>query len=439
MGLFLFPTMTSQTLDQHTITPHAKRALIAGMIGNVLEWYDFGIYGYVATIIAQQFFPKGDPLAALLATYGVFAAGFIMRPVGGILFGYLGDKYGRKNALILSIILMAVPTVSMGLLPTYEQIGVLAPALLTIMRLLQGLSLGGEYTGSVSYLVEHAPASKRGLFGSWATFAGIGGILLGSAVGALLTNILSKSEILEWGWRLPFLGGIFIAAIGGYMRRGLHESDMFKNLKIEGKVTQNPLTEALTTYRSFLIKSVGITATLTATFYIAFMHIYLFMNTKIGMALNEALLGNTIGMCILVALIPVAGILSDRLGRKKLLYFGAGGIFLLSVPLFYVLQSGNLTDMIIVITVFALFEAALLGTVATTLVELFPAKIRFTAVSLGYNLAIALFGGSAPFYSELLIDKTGSSLMPALYLILCSALTILTIRTIPETYRNPLP
>jgi MHS family proline/betaine transporter-like MFS transporter len=439
MGLFLFPTMTTTLSDQHSITPHAKRALIAGMVGNVLEWYDFGIYGYVATIIAQQFFPQGDSLAALLATYGVFAAGFIMRPVGGVLFGYFGDKYGRKNALILSIILMAVPTVSMGLLPTYEQIGLFAPALLTLMRLLQGLSLGGEYTGSVSYLVEHAPPSKRGLFGSWATFAGIGGILLGSAVGALLTNTLSKQEIIEWGWRLPFLGGIFIAAIGGYMRRGLHESEMFKNLKIEGKVTQNPLTEALTTYRTSLLKSVGITATLTATFYIGFMHIYLFMNTKIGMALNEALIGNTIGMCILVALIPVAGIISDHVGRKKVLYFGAGGIFLFAVPLFYVLQSGNLTDMIIVITAFALFEAALLGAVATTLVELFPAKIRFTAVSLGYNLAIALFGGSAPFYSELLIDTTGSFLMPALYLILCSALTLFTLRTIPETYRHPLP
>jgi len=424
--------------DSHTVTPHAKRALIAGMIGNVLEWYDFGIYGYLAPIIATEFFPKDDKIAALLATYGVFAAGFIMRPVGGILFGHFGDKFGRKNALVLSIVLMAIPTVSMGLLPTYAQIGLWAPALLTIMRLLQGLSLGGEYTGSVSYLIEHAPQSKRGLFGSWATFAGIGGILLGSAVGALLTNVLPETDVFDWGWRLPFLGGIFIAAIGGYMRRGLDESEMFKNLKIEGKITNHPLREALTVYNSSLLKSVGITAALTSTFYIAFMHIYLYMNTKIKMSLNDALTGNTIGMIILVALIPAAGILSDRIGRKKVLFLGTGGIFLFSIPLFMHLQSGQLSDMIIVITAFAFFEAALLGTVATTLVEIFPARIRFTAVSLGYNLAIAIFGGSAPFLSELLMKETGNHLMPAFYLMVCSGLSFLTIFFIPETYKKHL-
>lgn len=424
--------------DSHTVTPHAKRALIAGMIGNVLEWYDFGIYGYLAPIIATEFFPKDDKIAALLATYGVFAAGFIMRPVGGILFGHFGDKFGRKNALVLSIVLMAIPTVSMGLLPTYAQIGLWAPALLTIMRLLQGLSLGGEYTGSVSYLIEHAPQSKRGLFGSWATFAGIGGILLGSAVGALLTNVLPETDVFVWGWRLPFLGGIFIAAIGGYMRRGLDESEMFKNLKIEGKITNHPLREALTVYNFSLLKSVGITAALTSTFYIAFMHIYLYMNTKIKMSLNDALTGNTIGMIILVALIPAAGILSDKIGRKKVLFLGTGGIFLSSIPLFMHLQSGQLSDMIIVITAFAFFEAALLGTVATTLVEIFPARIRFTAVSLGYNLAIAIFGGSAPFLSELLMKETGNHLMPAFYLMVCAGLSFLTIFFIPETYKKRL-
>ena len=425
-------------LNTHTVTPHAKRALIAGMIGNVLEWYDFGIYGYLATIIAKEFFPKGDSIAALLATYGVFAAGFIMRPVGGVLFGHFGDKFGRKNALILSILLMAIPTVSMGLLPTYAQIGIWAPALLTIMRLLQGLSLGGEYTGSVSYLTEHAPPSRRGLFGSWATFAGIGGILLGSSVGAILTNVLSEQQVIEWGWRLPFLGGIFIGAIGGYMRRGLDESEMFKNLKIEGKVTEHPLREALTIHRSSLLKAIGVTAALTSTFYIAFMQIYLYMNTKIKMPLSEALTGNTIGMIILVGLIPLAGIISDKIGRKKVLLFGAGGIFLFSYPLFLLLSSGRLSDMVTVITVFAMFEAALLGVVATTLVEIFPARIRFTAVSLGYNMAIAIFGGSAPFLSELLIDVTKNQMMPALYLMFCSGLTFFTILQLPETYKREL-
>ncbi len=424
--------------DNHTISPQAKRALIAGMIGNILEWYDFGIYAFVAPIIAAEFFPKGNQIAATLATLGVFAAGFIMRPVGGILFGHFGDKHGRKNALILSIVLMAIPTVSMGLLPTYIQIGLWAPALLTIMRLLQGLSLGGEYTGSVSYLTEHAPQSKRGLFGSWATFAGIGGILLGSTVGTVMTKILPESEVFSWGWRLPFLGGIFIAAIGGYMRRGLDESEMFKNLKIEGKITNNPLREALTVFKASLLKSIGITAALTSTFYIAFMHIYMYMNKKIGMPLNDALTGNTIGMVILVALIPVAGIVSDKIGRKKVMFFGTGGIFLFSIPLFLYLQSGLLTDMITVIIIFAFFEAALLGTVATTLVEIFPARIRFTAVSLGYNLAIALFGGSAPFLSELLMKATGNHLMPAFYLMVCSGLSFLTIFFIPETYKKRL-
>lgn len=222
------------------------------------------------------------------------------------------------------------------------------------------------------------------------------------------------------------------------MRRGLDESEMFKNLKIEGKVTEHPLREALTIHRSSLLKAIGVTAALTSTFYIAFMQIYLYMNTKIKMPLSEALTGNTIGMIILVALIPLAGIVSDKIGRKKVLLFGAGGIFLFSYPLFLLLSSGHLSDMITVITVFAMFEAALLGVVATTLVEIFPARIRFTAVSLGYNMAIALFGGSAPFLSELLIDVTKNQMMPAIYLMFCSGLTFFTILQLPETYKKEL-
>jgi len=213
----------------------------------VLEWYDFALYGFFAPFIAKQFFPSDDQVSSLLATFGVFAVGFFMRPVGAVIFGILGDKLGRKRALEISVVMMAIPTTLIGVLPTHEQVGILAPILLTVIRLIQGVSVGGEFTGSISYVVEQAPypPGRRGFYSSWTVFSLLGGILLGSAISGLVTNILTPDQMLSFGWRLPFFLGIVIGVIGLYLRRGLDESPTFKRLKEAGQLSKRPIREAL--------------------------------------------------------------------------------------------------------------------------------------------------------------------------------------------------
>lgn len=220
-----------------SITPKQRKTLVASSLGNILEWYDFALFGFFAPILAQLFFPSDDHLASLLSTFGVFAAGFLMRPLGGALFGHFGDKVGRKNALAASVILMAIPTTLLGLLPTHSQVGLLAPILLTVLRLIQGLSVGGELTGSISFIVEHSPPSQRGFFGSWASNSIGMGLLLGSATGALMTSLLSPDDLASWGWRIPFLFGIVVGGVGLYLRMKLEEPESFQKLQQAGAMS----------------------------------------------------------------------------------------------------------------------------------------------------------------------------------------------------------
>ena len=226
-------TMTAGSFNVPDKKTYTKRVIASCMIGNALEWYDFALYGYFATTLGQLFFPKFDPFAALMATFGVFAAGVIMRPVGGIIFGHIGDKIGRKNALLWSIFLMAVPTTLLGLLPTYEQIGWMAPLLLTVIRLAQGLSMGGEFTGSMIFVVEHAEKGKRGVYGSWVIFSVLLGILAGSAIATGICEMLSQDQLLAWGWRVPFLLSVVGGYVGYVMRRTIQEPEQFTQAKKE--------------------------------------------------------------------------------------------------------------------------------------------------------------------------------------------------------------
>src|SRR5579863_7567559 len=223
-----------------------RKVIVSCMIGNALEWYDFALYGYFATILSNQFFPSQDPIASLMATFGVFAAGFIMRPLGGILFGHIGDKKGRKEALLCSIYLMTIPTALIGLLPTYDQVGWLAPALLTLIRLLQGLSMGGEFTGSMIFIVEHTNSQKRGFSGSWAPFSLLLGVLIGSAVATLISMALSPEDLHSWGWRIPFILSIFGGVVGSYMRRTLTDPEKFEQMKENHHLSSVPIMEVLT-------------------------------------------------------------------------------------------------------------------------------------------------------------------------------------------------
>ncbi|MDE3223920.1 MAG: MFS transporter, partial [Nitrospirota bacterium] len=239
-------------------TPASKKTLLAGAIGNVLEWYDFALYGYFAPVFASLFFPSDRPSASLISAFGVFAVGFLARPLGALLFGHLGDTLGRRTALAWSVLLMAVPTCLMGLLPTYEAIGAAAPLALTLCRFLQGLSVGGEFTGSATFLVEHAAATRRGYVGSWAGFSAQVGALLGSGVGALLATSLTAEALHQWGWRIPFIMGGFSAVAGWYVRTRAPESPDFDAIRRAGGLASSPIRDVCLTQRPAVAKVIGL-------------------------------------------------------------------------------------------------------------------------------------------------------------------------------------
>jgi MHS family proline/betaine transporter-like MFS transporter len=277
-----------------------------------MEWYDFAVYGYFAGIIGRHFFPAEDPVSSLLAAFGVFAAGFLMRPIGSIVFGHIGDHAGRKAALTLSVLAMAVPTLLIGLLPTYAQIGVAAPALLVVLRLVQGLSVGGEYGTSIIFLVERAPPGRRGFFSGWSVVGATGGILLGSAVGAVVTSALGAAETAAWGWRVPFLLGITVGLTGLYLRRRLVEQP---SDPVESSL-RLPVIEAFRTEWRGILKIFAFNVVQAVGFYTCFVYVTTYWRQVDFVSASKSLEMNSLTMLLMLGLFPVAGALSDRIGRK---------------------------------------------------------------------------------------------------------------------------
>jgi MHS family proline/betaine transporter-like MFS transporter len=412
------------------------RNVIAGCVGNVLEWYDFALYGFFAPFIAKQFFPSDDQVSSLLATFGVFAVGFFMRPVGAVIFGILGDKLGRKRALEISVIMMAIPTTLIGVLPTHEQVGILAPILLTLIRLIQGVSVGGEFTGSISYVVEQAPYGRRGLYSSWTVFSLLGGILLGSAVSGLVTNILTPDQMLSYGWRLPFFLGIVIGVIGLYLRRGLDESPTFIRLKEAGQLSKRPIREALQNHWKEISIVIGATCVGSVNFYMIFVYLTTFLSAETHILLSSALGINTISMVVLMVLVPLMGLLSDRIGRRTVMITGCLIIAIFAYPLFIVLTKGNITYDLLSQLVFAVGLSMVFGPFGAMMVELFPTKVRMSAVSIGYNVGFAVFGGTAPFVATYLIHATGNKIAPSYYLVAAALVSLFIFIKIRESFRD---
>ncbi len=414
------------------------RTVVAGMAGNVMEWYDFALYGYFAPVIAKLFFPSDNHLVSLLSTFGVFAAGFLMRPLGGLIFGHLGDTIGRRRALAASVILMAVPTFLIGALPTYAQIGALAPVLLTGLRLLQGLSVGGEFTGSISFLVEHAPASRRGFAGSWTTFSANAGVLLGSGTGALITSDLSHDALYTWGWRVPFLLGIVVGAVGLYLRTGIAESPSFEALRQRGALATAPLREVVTAHRRTLLRGVGLSWLFGVAFYLIFVYMTTYLATILKQPLGVALTINTLSIGLMALLLPAVGALSDRIGRKPLLLAGALGLAVLAYPLFRLLAHDTYAYILAGDLAFAVLIALYFGPLPATMVEQWAARDRYSGLSIGYNLSLAVFGGTAPLIATFLIKETGNILSPSFYLAGAAVISLAVVLTLSETSRDPL-
>ena len=415
-----------------------RRAIIAGTVGNILEWYDFGVYGYFVSTISVLFFPTSDKLSSLLLTFAVFGVGFVMRPLGSILFGIYGDRVGRRAALSVVIFMMAISTLLIGLLPTYAEVGILAPILLTLIRLLQGLSAGGEWGGSTAYLVEFAPPGRRGFIGSWQQVSVGAGFLLGSLSAALISQMLSPSDVAAYGWRIPFLLGVVVGGVGAYLRWSLSDTPSFLDIEERGAVSKAPLIEALTVERKATLTIFGMTLHNTVAYYIPIVYMTNYIRTAGGLSASEAMWIGTACLAVFVVLIPIWGALSDRIGRKPLLLLSAGGYIVLSFPLLMMASSGSVALAFAAQLIMIVFLSFFSGPCPAAYAELFPTRVRYTALSVGYNTAVAIFGGFAPFISTWLIQLTGSNLAPGFYLMAAAIISFLVILRIRETAFEPL-
>jgi MFS transporter, MHS family, proline/betaine transporter len=412
-----------------------RKVVISGMIGNALEWYDYALYAQFAYIIGLKFFPKTDFVEIL--TFAVFAAGFIVRPLGGVVFGYIGDRMGRRIALALGIILMAIPTAGIGLLPSYDSIGIAAPLILTFIRLVQGLSLGGEFSGCIAYIVEHSPAEKRGLAGSASFVSMCLGMLMGLIVAQCFTYFLSEEELMSWGWRTPFVFGLFIGLVGSYIRSHLSESPIYLAAKAQGSLSRSPLRETITKYWRETLIAITVYINVTAPFYTTTVFINHYMK-NLGYEQSQGVLVSSIILITLSIMFPISAYISDKIGRKPVIVAASVALVILIYPIFLALHTMNYTLAILSQIVFSAIVGIYMGPVPTLLVELFPTRVRFTGVAISYNLSAAIFGGTAPMVGSALYKLTGEQISLAYYLTGLSLFCLCTLYFYKETYRNNL-
>jgi MHS family proline/betaine transporter-like MFS transporter len=415
-----------------------RLAVTAGLVGNVMEWYDFALYGYMALYLSGLFFPAGSHAASLLATYGVFAAGFLMRPIGSAFFGWLGDTIGRSKTMLFSVAMMAIPTVALGLLPTYEQAGLTATVLLVVIRLVQGLSVGGEFSSSVTYLVETAPEGLRGLSGSWANVGSLIGMLLGSGMAATVTSLFSADAVHEWAWRVPFLFGGAMGSVAIYLRRHLPKSEAFsQHVKEHGRCS--PLKEAFTANRKQMVQGTIFASAYGALFYLALVYLPTWLSEYSGLRTDVALRLNTLATALLIPAIPLAGWLSDRfIRRTHLLVLAIAAIGVLALPLHLWMQSGDVWAAAVTQVVFAVCIAFPCGVGPAMFVELFPTRDRLSGYSVTFNVGMGVVGGSTPAVVTWLISKTGYSLVPGLYMAGAAMIAIAALMWITDRSREPL-
>lgn len=442
-------TPAGDSVDEHVelappneaaaLTPTERRRVVwAGFIGSTVEFYDFGVYGYLATTVAVLFFPSVDPVAALLSTLAIFAIAFVVRPIGGILLGHYGDKFGRKKALALSVIAMAIATVITGLLPTYAAIGIGAPILLLAARLLQGLSAGGEIGGAATMVAESAPNNRRGFLCSSSQAGSLAGLLLASAVVGLTKLACSPEQLASWGWRIPFLLALPTGLIGLYVRRRLEDSPAFERISREGEVARVPILEVFRHNRGPVLKAFGVAAVDFAGYYVVFVYLTIYLSKEGPLSASAASWSTTATILIAAVTLPMFGLLSDRIGRRKVVTGAAIAFVVLPLPMFMLLSGSSPALAILAQIVLGLCVSAIMGALWATLAEMFNTKVRFSGMALGFNVAAALVGGTAPYLSQWLIGAFGSPIAPAYFLIVMALVTLGTTFTLRETARTDL-
>ncbi|MGW5469640.1 MFS transporter [Streptomyces chartreusis] len=419
-------------------TVNRRRVATAAALASAVEWYDYFVFGIAAALVlGDLYFPAGSPTAGVLAAFATFAVGFLARPIGGIVAGQLGDKRGRKPMLVLALTLMGIATTGIGLLPTYETIGVAAPILLVLFRVLQGIAVGAQWGGAMLMATEYAPEGKRGIYGSFVQLGVPIGVVTANTVFLLAGAFTTDSEFAAWAWRVPFLVGLLVLVLAWYIHTRVEETPEFreaeKRLAEEEKAEQSsPLRTILRDHLGTVLLAGGSFAVNTATFYIIITGVLDYTTRELGMKKSAVL---TVSLCVSLTqlvLIPAAAALSDKVGRIRVYALGAAGIALWAVPLFLLIDTGSLLWLAVGSFVASCFLSIMYGPQAALFAELFTPEMRYTGASLGYQIAAVLGGGLAPFVMVLLLEATGTSMSVSAYIIGLAVIALVSIKVLAD-------
>ncbi|AMW84752.1 L-Proline/Glycine betaine transporter ProP [Pseudomonas yamanorum] len=435
-------------LDDITIVDDAKmrKAITAAALGNAMEWFDFGVYGFVAYVLGKVFFPEASPSVQMIAALATFSVPFLIRPLGGLFFGRLGDKYGRQKVLAATIVIMSLSTFAIGLIPSYDSIGIWAPILLLLAKMAQGFSVGGEYTGASIFVAEYAPDRKRGFLGSWLDFGSIAGFVLGAGVVVLISAVIGEEAFQSWGWRLPFFLALPLGMIGLYLRHALEETPAFQQhveqleqgdregLAGGPKVS---FKEVATKHWRSLMTCVGVVVVTNVTYYMLLTYMPSYLSHNLHYSENHGVL---IIIAIMVGMLfvqPMIGFVSDKIGRKPFILFGSIALFFLAIPAFMLINSGKLGLIFSGLLIIAVVLNFFIGVMASTLPAMFPTHIRYSALASAFNISI-LIAGLTPTAMAWLVETTNNLYMPAYYLMVFAVLGLFTALTMKETANKPL-
>ncbi|CAL9313443.1 glycine betaine/L-proline transporter ProP [Streptomyces sp. SudanB182_2057] len=425
-----------------TVTDPAlvRRAVKAAALGNAMEWFDFGVYSYIAVTLGKVFFPSGNPTAQLLSTFGAFAAAFLVRPLGGMVFGPLGDRIGRQRVLALTMIMMAAGTFAIGLIPSYGMIGVGAPILLLAARLVQGFSTGGEYAGASTFIAEYAPDKKRGFFGSWLEFGTLAGYIGGAGLVTLMTALLSSEDLLSWGWRIPFLIAGPMGIIGLYLRMRLEETPAFAaQLEKAEARPKVPLRDMVAGQWKALLICMGLVLVFNVTDYMLLSYMPSYLTSELKYDETHGLLVVLGVMALMMIVQPFAGALTDRVGRRPVIAAGCAGFLLLSVPALLLIRQGSLLAVALGMAALGLLLVCFTAAMPAALPALFPTRVRYGSLSIGFNVSVSLFGGTTPLVVTALIGATGNMMMPAYYMMAAAVVGGFAVWRMSESAGRPLP
>ncbi len=437
MREMLRPALASDQMDP-TADPHLKRVVTGAAVGTFVEWFDFAVYGYLAYLIAGQFFAQGDRTAELLATFAVFAIAFFARPLGGFFFGYLGDRYGRRTSLAICVLIMSASTGVIGLMPSFAQIGLWAPALLVLLRLAQGFSAGGEQSGAQTLLIEASPDSRRVWYGSTLQISQFLGQLSAALLVTFLAWRVSTPDMESWGWRIPFLAALPLGLIGLYIRMRIQDGEAYRTVAAEGRTARFPVREAFRSHGGRMATLFGFWIAIQVGFYLAFVFMPSYLIERGNIGDGKSLLVSSLSLGFLIVGLPFAARVADRIPRRRGLMLLCAGLAVVPWPAMALVGENNLAT-VIAAQLLMMSPFLLVPIAGVVTVELFPTRVRYTCSAVAYGTCTMLFGGTAPYIATYLVDKTGLITAPAIYLTCASIVSLAVVLwALPETKGTPL-